>query len=115
MTITIKAQLLAIVVVASALAHAAHAQSTDASRDWTQEKCARYGRAWTEALDRYGRDGLSRDFLDRHTAFVTGGCTAKADVCPRSDKELALANILTIRAMNAYTASSFLPFACAPK
>ena len=100
--------------VALVLACAAPAQSqlSDASRNWTEEKCFRYRTDWTEVLKRWGTEDLSQDFLDRHNAFIDGGCTAKADVCPRTAKELELANILTIRAMNARTASSFLPFAC---
>src|SRR3954447_21656853 len=49
-------------------------------------------------------------FLDRHEAFLASGCTAKADVCPRSPEELELANIMVLAAMNAGTASTFLPF-----
>jgi len=79
---------------------------------WAEVKCARYRRAWSEALTRQGRQGLSQDFLDRHEAFLKSGCTAKADVCPRSEEELALANMMVVAAMNAGTASTFPPFAC---
>ena len=79
---------------------------------WTEVKCARYSKAWTDALARRGEQGLGRDFIARHEAFLASGCTARADVCPRSPEELDLANILTILAMNAGTASTFLPFAC---
>jgi len=44
------------------------------------------------------------EFLDRHEAFLASGCTAKADVCPRSPEELELANIMVVAAMNAGTA-----------
>jgi hypothetical protein len=81
-------------------------------RNWIEEKCYRYGQAWADLLARRGRAGLSQDFIDQHSAFVDGGCTAKADVCPSTERDLEFANILTIRAMNAGTASSFLPFAC---
>ena len=83
-----------------------------AERTWPEEKCFRYAKAWEEALVRRGRNGLSADFIARHEAFIAGGCTARADVCPRSAEELAMANVMTIRAMNAGTASTFLPFAC---
>jgi hypothetical protein len=96
------------------LASAAQSETPETNRTWAQEKCFRYSRAWTEVLVRWGRDGLSQDFVDRHDAFIAGGCTTKASVCPRSAKELEIANVLTIRAMNAETASSFLPFACTP-
>ena len=79
---------------------------------WSEVKCARYKTAWTQALARRGRRGLGQEFVDRHEAFLASGCTGKADVCPRSAEELELANILTILAMNAGTASTFLPFAC---
>lgn len=79
---------------------------------WTAEKCTRYTKAWTDALARSGRQGLGKEFIERHEAFIAGGCTAQADVCPRSKEELDLANVLVIRAMNAGMASTFLPFAC---
>jgi hypothetical protein len=66
---------------------------------WAEVKCARYKKAWNDALPRMKAKGLGREFLDRHEAFLASGCTAKADVCPRS-------------AMNAGTASTFPPFAC---
>jgi hypothetical protein len=81
------------------------------ARTWPEEKCARYGEAWSEALRRVGAKGLSLAFLDAHMAFLASGCTA-GDVCPRSSEELDLANIMVIRAMNAGTASTFPPFRC---
>ena len=91
---------------------AAWTQDTTRSRSWTEEKCVRYRDAWTGALARWGREGLSRDFIARHEAFIAGGCTGESNVCPRSAREIELANVLTIRAMNAGMASTFLPFAC---
>ena len=84
------------------------------AQSWTEVKCARYQKAWTEALTRRGTQGLGPDFLARHEAFLASGCTARGDVCPRSAEELSLANALTVLAMNAGTASTFLPFACRP-
>jgi hypothetical protein len=75
-------------------------------------KCARYKTAWNEALVRRGTRGLGQDFLERHEAFLSSGCTTKGDVCPRSTEELELANIMVVAAMNAGTASTFPPFAC---
>ena len=92
--------------VSRALAQDGRAQS------WTEVKCARYKQAWTDALARRGTQGLGPDFIDWHEAFLASGCTARADVCPRSAEELELANVLTVLAMNAGTASTFLPFAC---
>ncbi|KLK94229.1 hypothetical protein AA309_04540 [Microvirga vignae] len=79
---------------------------------WPEVKCARYKKAWSDALARTGRKGLGQEFLDRHEAFLSSGCTTKADVCPRSSEELALANMMVVAAMNAGTASTFPPFAC---
>ncbi len=81
-------------------------------RSWNEEKCVRYKDAWQGALQRWGRDGLGSTFIERHEAFIAGGCTGVHDVCPRSTKEIELANVLTIRALNAGMASTFLPFKC---
>lgn len=82
------------------------------SQSWSEVKCDRYKKAWSEALARRGTQGLGREFLDRHEAFLASGCTARADVCPRSAEELDLANVMVILAMNAGTASTFPPFFC---
>lgn len=105
-----RAAALALACAASAFAPCACAQ--EAPPDWRAEKCARYRDAWSEALKRFGRDGLSEAFLARHEAFLARGCADPRDVCPRSTQELALANVMTLRAMNAGAASTFLPFAC---
>ncbi|MEE1655257.1 hypothetical protein VB618_03540 [Microvirga sp. CF3062] len=81
-------------------------------KSWPEVKCERYGKAWTEALTRRGRQGLSPEFIERHEVFLASGCTARADVCPRSTEELDMANIMVVAAMNAGTASTFPPFAC---
>lgn len=86
--------------------------SDDQSRSWSQEKCRRYAIAWSELLARRGTRDVSEDFLGRHRRFIASGCTEGHDVCPRSAEELEIANMLTIAAMNAGTASTFLPFAC---
>jgi len=95
-------------LLASTVAFAPDARADD----WTREKCVRYTAAWHEAIERLGTSGISEDFIIRHDAFIASGCTAAADVCPRSDAELALANVMVILAMNAGTASTFPPFAC---
>jgi hypothetical protein len=79
---------------------------------WPEVKCSRYTKAWSDALARRGTQGLGREFLDRHEAFLASGCTTRADVCPRSTEELELANMMVVAAMNAGTASTFPPFAC---
>lgn len=75
-------------------------------------KCARYAAAWTEAQSRIGQAGLGGAFLAGQDAFIASNCRARPGICPRSPQELAMADILTIAAMNAGMASSFLPFAC---
>lgn len=107
-----------------ALLHASAALAQDHSRpaiappdadDLEQRqaaKCARYTSAWNFTLKKRGNAGLSADFLARHAAFIASGCTAKADVCPRSKEELDLANLMVILSMNAGMASTFAPFAC---
>ncbi|SCY29332.1 hypothetical protein [Microvirga guangxiensis] len=79
---------------------------------WVEVKCDRYKKAWDDALARRGTKGLGQEFLDRHEAFLVSGCVAKAEVCPRSEEELTLANMMVVAAMNAGTASTFPPFAC---
>ena len=79
---------------------------------WPEVKCERYAKAWSEVLTRRGTRGLGQEFIDRHNAFVASGCTARADVCPRSADELDVANIMVLSAMNAGMASTFPPFAC---
>lgn len=83
--------------------------------DWSEVKCARYTAAWHEAIRRLGKAGLSDDFLAKHEAFLASGCSTEANVCPRSEEELRLANIMVIRAMNAGAASTFPPFSCRTK
>jgi hypothetical protein len=94
-----------------ALAGGALAQPAP-TRNWAEEKCNRYRQAYEDALKRQGRDGLSADFLAAHDRFISGGCTGPERVCPRSPREIDLANVMTVRAMNAGMASTFLPWAC---
>jgi hypothetical protein len=92
--------------IASAAAQGAQAQS------WPEVKCARYKKAWTDALAQRGTKGLGQEFIERHEAFLASGCATKGDVCPRSAEELDLANMMVVAAMNAGTASTFPPFSC---
>ena len=101
-------------VAGAALILAALAAPTRAAEPdgWVAEKCARYKAAWEQGLARMGKQDLSAAFLERHAAFLASGCTAKADVCARSDREIALANAMIVMAMNAGMASTFPPFYC---
>jgi len=101
------------ILLATLLADGASSTAAqEPQQSWPEVKCARYRKAWAEALARRGTKGLGQEFLDRHEAFLASGCTAQADVCPRSEEELTLANIMVVAAMNAGTASTFPPFAC---
>jgi len=88
------------------------AAAQNAAPSWTETKCSRYATAWSEALERHGAEGMGQEFLDAHETFLTSGCAKKADVCPTTPEELAMANVMVIAAMNAGTASTFPPFAC---
>ncbi|MGL4325664.1 MAG: hypothetical protein ACRCTD_16645 [Beijerinckiaceae bacterium] len=79
---------------------------------WSQIKCDRYRADWRDALRRFGTNALSASFIAAHDECLALGCPTPGHVCPRSPQELALANILTVRAMNAGMASTFLPFRC---
>ncbi|MGU9979760.1 hypothetical protein ACJ4V0_06930 [Phreatobacter sp. HK31-P] len=101
--------LLALGLLLPALPHDTMGQDLNAR---AAQKCDRYRQAWEDALRRRGADGLGRDFLDRHARFMAGGCLGPADICPRTGAETDLANLMTVRAMNAGMASTFLPWAC---
>lgn len=107
-SITALAALLAIVLVSEASA----APAQKSSQSWREMKCARYKKAWSEAVARRGTQGLGQKFLGAHASFLASGCTEAANVCPRSAEELDLANMMVVAAMNAGTASTFPPFAC---
>ena len=84
----------------------------DRQEAWQREKCAAYAAAWAEAQRRFGTAGLSRGFTDGHAAFLASGCRAGRDICPRTPEELAMADRLTVAAMNTGAASTFPPFRC---
>ena len=79
---------------------------------WSQEKCDRYAKVYSEALAKMQLPGVSVEFIEMHDAFMASGCIARAQVCPRSQDELRLVNVLIIMGMNAGMASTFFPFAC---
>ena len=84
----------------------------EAPSNWPEVKCARYAKAWSEALKRRSAKGLGREFLDRHEAFIASGCLSGIAVCPRSAEELDMANVMIVASLNAGMASTFAPFAC---
>lgn len=84
-----------------------------ASRSWTEEKCDRYSQAWAEFVQDRGTQGLSTPFLAAHAAFLTSGCRDRA-ACPRTPADHAMADLMTILALNAGMSGTFLPFVCRP-
>jgi hypothetical protein len=105
------AALAGLLAVSTMGASRALAQDTQ-GQSWPEVKCARYKKAWSDALARRGTKGLGQEFLERHEVFLASGCTTTGDVCPRSTEELNLANMMVVAAMNAGTASTFPPFSC---
>jgi hypothetical protein len=102
----------AVVLAATIASGMSLAGARDRQLSWPEEKCARYTKAWTGALERRGTEGLGREFLARHDAFLASGCTGSVEECPRSEQELAMANILVMASYNAGMGSTFTPFAC---
>jgi hypothetical protein len=100
------------ILAAAALGACQEVAAAERTKPWRVVKCERYRQAWAEVRKRWGLEGLGEAFIARHDGFLASGCTADADVCPRSPREIEIANILTIAAMNAGAASTFPPFAC---
>lgn len=75
-------------------------------------RCPRYAADWAAAQRHFDLTAISPGFLAAHQAFLDSGCRSRAPICPGSDAETRLADAMTIAAMNAGAASSFLPFRC---
>lgn len=90
----------------------ASAQSA-APQDWTARKCDLYGRAWQHVSAGGDLTGVGPDFSAAHDDFLASGCTRRA-VCPRTAREISLADLLSLMAVAEGMAGSFLPFTCAP-
>jgi hypothetical protein len=97
---------LAAILVLGVLAGGAAAQPAPSRH------CPRYAENWAEALRRFGAGGLGADFLARHGEFLASGCRSRVAVCPATPAEQRMADVMTILAMNAGAASSFVPFRC---
>jgi hypothetical protein len=80
---------------------------------WQQQKCALYEDAWGRALASIGSDNVNYNFVANNENFIASECTERVNVCPRSNQELEIANLLTMVMMNEGAASTFLPFTCA--
>jgi hypothetical protein len=79
---------------------------------WTEQKCVLYQRAWDSAYAAIGPDGISAEFISKNTAFISTGCQDPIGVCPQSDEEIDMANMLTVMTMSEGMASTFVPFNC---
>lgn len=99
-------------LLAVAAAAAPAAGLAQVSPDWTATKCRLYSAAWARVIDERGTQGLDEDFLLAHQRFLDAGCEGPRDVCPRTPQELALADLLSVVAINEGMTGSFLPFGC---
>ncbi|WP_380053158.1 hypothetical protein ACFE33_10760 [Falsihalocynthiibacter sp. SS001] len=79
---------------------------------WTEQKCVLYQSAWDWALANLGTEDIRPQFIQQNDAFVATGCIEQREVCPQSEKEIELANMLTVMTMNEGMASTFVPFNC---
>jgi hypothetical protein len=103
---------LALVTCLLAIVSGARGGDVQPKRSWAEEKCVRYQRDWGEALRRFGREGLSADFVTANQAFIGSGCLSLDKICPRSARERELADVLAIRVVNEGMSTTFLPFDC---
>lgn len=101
----------ALVPLLSVMHTAGMAQDSGRSA-WQVEKCRVYQESWNKALDLFGTDNVNYNFIAQNENFIASGCTTQLAVCPQSNREIEIANALTIELMNAGTASTFLPFRC---
>ncbi|MDX1742842.1 MAG: hypothetical protein R3186_04510 [Ruegeria sp.] len=98
-------------VIMTCLAFPVFAQDLE-GRTWSEQKCVLYDRAVQDALGFQGREGLREEFLRENQSFIDGDCQTYGNVCPITDAEIELANLLTIMTMNEGMASTFVPFNC---
>ncbi len=87
------------------------AQGTDGP-SWAEQKCALYSSAWNDLVGDDAPEGVSDAFLSDHAAFIASGCVERGHVCPRTPRELEIADMLTLMAVAEGMAGSFLPFDC---
>lgn len=86
---------------------------TDAERlAWQKKKCSVFEAAFADLTRRLGTEGTSAAFLEGNRAYIASGCLADVDACPQTDRDVEIANGLTIATMNAGAASTFSPFRC---
>jgi hypothetical protein len=88
------------------------ADESQPKRSWAEEKCFRYHRDWGEAFQRFGREGISADFIRANESFIGSGCVRQQKICPHTPRERQLVDILAIRVVNVGMSTTFLPFDC---
>ncbi|WP_417823563.1 hypothetical protein [Thalassospira lucentensis] len=87
--------------------------TTDAhSATWRETKCTLYQDNRDETRAAMPANATSNAFNQQEDAFIASGCTERIYVCPHSKAELAYANLMSIKMMNAGATGSFLPFVC---
>ena len=103
----------ALLLVALSIASpiAVRAQSVQGD-SWTERKCVLYTAAWKRVVGDERPAGVSEEFVSEHDAFLASGCLDRGRVCPRSPRELEIADILSLMAVSEGMAGSFLPFDC---
>lgn len=111
MKVTIRFLVLRIVLCGGSFVHLANAQS-QVGIETSEQKCILYQNAWGDAVNIIGATHLSREFISRNDQFIATGCTGQGNVCPKSDQEFEIANMLTMMTMNEGMASTFVPFSC---
>lgn len=79
---------------------------------WTEQKCVLYTAAWNHLAPDGVPDGVSDEFMTAHNAFLSSGCLDRGRVCPRTRRELEIADMLSLMAVAEGMAGSFLPFNC---
>lgn len=106
-----KTAALLLVGLSIAATNPVHAQSLDGD-SWTERKCVLYTAAWKRVVGDGRPAGVSEEFVSEHDAFLASGCLDRGRVCPRSPRELEIADILSLMAVSEGMAGSFLPFDC---
>jgi hypothetical protein len=87
-------------------------QAAMAQDDWTRRKCELYAGAWAHVTGGGVPEGVSDAFVAAHDAFLASGCQDRGHVCPVSEAEKDLADMLSLMAVAEGMAGSFLPFGC---
>jgi hypothetical protein len=80
--------------------------------DWTAKKCELYRSASDDAAQIQGTEGVSESLISQSEAFIAGGCTGDHGLCPVTDQDRALIDLLTVLTMNEGMASTFVPLGC---